>query len=271
MKMITVSLIQEYYYCPLSVYIHLKNSEILTNSMIAGKISHKAIIGFEEIIKRNLWGLKGNLDIKEILNELYKDVPEYIDSIYRRYKEETIDSNFLVRFESLKEDLRFNSWILAIKSQQMLKNGIIGSEAVDILFPPCLSEFKIENKEIGLIGKIDKIVIADGVYYPIKIKTNLPPLKGVWESDAIQVAAYAFLMEQEFNKEIPVGFINYIKIGSKKTVLINTSLREKFTNIFNGLSSTLYNDKEPEAIQNINKCRACEYSDLCDYSLSDIN
>ncbi len=73
------------------------------------------------------------------------------------------------------------------------------------------------------MGQIDKIEIIDGVYYPIKIKTNLPPLKGVWLSDAIHITAYAYLMEHEFNKEVPVGFVNYMRVGSKKPVLINTS------------------------------------------------
>jgi len=29
-------------------------------------------------------------------------------------------------------------------------------------------------------------------------------------------------MEKEFNKEIPVGFIHYMRVGSRKPVLINT-------------------------------------------------
>ena len=41
----------------------------------------------------------------------------------------------------------------------MLKNGIIGAEAVNLLFPPSLIEFKIEDKENGLLGQIDKIEI----------------------------------------------------------------------------------------------------------------
>jgi CRISPR-associated exonuclease Cas4 len=56
-------------------------------------------------------------------------------------------------------------------------------------------------------------------------------------SDAIHVTAYAYLMEHEFNKEVPVGFVNYMRVGSKKPVLINTSLREQFTYVFNEIIS----------------------------------
>jgi CRISPR-associated exonuclease Cas4 len=265
--MITVSLIREYLYCPLRVYIEFDNSEIHNNSIIAYNLSLEAFRGFEEILKRNLWTLKGRMQFKEVLEAIFIDIPEYLESVYLKFENEIDDNEVGIKFESLKEDLKFNSWLIAIKSQKILNNGITGSDAVDILFPPCLNEFTIEDKDDGLLGKIDKIVIIDGVYYPIKFKTSLPPLKGVWDSDALQVTAYAILMEYEFNKEVPVGFVNYIKLGSKKPVLINSCLREKFLNVYNELSDMLYNGYVPEVVKNPKKCRACNCSEICDYNI----
>jgi CRISPR-associated exonuclease Cas4 len=263
--MIPVSMIREYLYCPLKVYtkIHVENIKpypAITN------ISHDAVIGFEELIKRNLWHLKGEMQVKEILGELLKDIPEFLDTVYNQYQDAEVVDNKHYNFQILKEDLKFNSWLLAIKAQKILKIGLTGAEAVNLLFPPSLLEFKIEDKENGLLGQIDKIEIVDGVYYPVKIKTNLPPLKGVWQSDAIQITAYAYLMEHEFNKEILVGFVNYMRVGSKKPVLINTSLREKFSEIFNEIVSIVYDDKFPEVVLNVNKCRSCDYCEICEYS-----
>jgi CRISPR-associated exonuclease Cas4 len=263
--MITVSLIKDYLYCPMKVYIGSDYSGLESNAIMTGKIVREALIGFEEIIKRNLGCLKGEMKINEILNGLFKDVPEYIHMIYERYEDET-NGNTYLKFEDLKEDLKLNSWLIALKTQKMLNNGINGFEVVDILFPPSFIEFKIINREFGLTAKIDKIEIIDGVYYPVKIHTNIPPLKGVWQSDAIQIAAYSFLMEEEFNKKVPVGFVNYVKIGTKKPVLINSLLKEKFENIFNEVYSMIYEEKEPSFSKNINKCRVCEYSEICDYS-----
>lgn len=265
--MITVSLINEYLYCPLRVYIEFDNPEIYNTSIVAYKLSREAFRGFEEILKRNLWTLKGRMQFKEILEEIFNDVPEYLETVYLKFEDEIIDDEVGIRFESLKEDLKYNSWLIAIKSQKILNSGINGSDAVDMLFPPCLHEFTIEDKEDGLFGKVDKIEIIDGVYYPIKFKTSLPPLKGVWDSDALQVTAYAILMEYEFNKEVPVGFVNYIKLGSKKPVLINSYIREKFLNVYNELSDILYNDYVPEVVKNHKKCLACNYSEICDYNV----
>jgi CRISPR-associated exonuclease Cas4 len=266
--MITVSLIIEYLYCPFKVYIQQINDfDILTNQMISGRMSHEALRGYEEIIKRNLWSLKKDMDINEILKVLFKDVPEFLDDIYHQYHDELINGHVEIIFESLKEDIKFSSLIIAIKSQKILKTGRTCADVVDLLFPPCLIEFTIVDQEIGLIGKIDKIEIVDGVYYPIKIKTGLPPLKGVWESDALQVTAYAILMEREFNKEVPVGFINYMRVGTKKPVLINSYLREKFSKVYYELDSLINNGSVPEIVQNVRKCRACDYYELCDYSI----
>lgn len=262
--MITVSLIQEYLYCPLKVCMEIDNLDIQNNSFITSKILREGHIGFEELIKRNLWTLKGEMSVKGILKNLFKDVPEFLEAIYMKYEDDFIDEEADTIFERLKDDLKFNSWLIAIKSQKLLKTGISGSDLVDILFPPCLIEFRIEDKEHGLLGQIDKIEIIDGVYYPIKNKTKLPPSKGVWLSDAIQVTAYAFLMENEFNKEIPVGFINYLSTGSRKPVLINTPLREKFIDVFNEVVAIIYDGSVPKIVQNIKKCRACNYKELCE-------
>lgn len=268
--MITLSNIRDYLYCPEKLNLRLENSDIQTEAMVTGKIFKEAYMGFTGIVQRNIWGLSGEFSIKEILNELFKDVPEFIDTIYHRYEEEGIDDPTMV-FKKLKEDLRFNSWLIALKTQKILRDGRIGSEVVNILFPPCFMDFKIENKEVGLGGRIDKIEIIDGDYYPIKIQGNLPPLKGLWESDKIQIAAYSFLIEEEFNKDVQVGFINYVKTGSKKPVINSAMLNDKFIEMFEEVRSMIYDGNTPKFHLNINKCRSCEYSEICQYCKTEFN
>lgn len=63
--MITVSVIREYLYCPLKVCMEMDNYDIQNNSLVTNKFYREAQIGFEEIIKRNLWALKGEIPLKE--------------------------------------------------------------------------------------------------------------------------------------------------------------------------------------------------------------
>ena len=69
------------------------------------------------------------MQFKEILEEIFNDVPEYLESVYMKFEDEIIDDEVGIRFESLKEDLKFNSWLIAIKSQKILNSGINGSDA----------------------------------------------------------------------------------------------------------------------------------------------
>lgn len=262
--MITVANIKEYLYCPEKLYLRLENLDITTEAQISGKISREALKGLNGIVKRNLWSLNGEMSIKEILNQLFKDVPTFLETIHDQFIDEGVEDPDSM-FENLKDDLRFNSWLIAIKVQKLLKNGINGPEAVKILYPPSFIEFKIENREVGLKGMIDKIEIIDGTYYPVIIQTNLPPLNGVWESDAIQTSAYSYLMEEEFNKAVPVGFVNYMKVGSRQPVVNSTMINNKFIEIFEKLTDMIYDGKKPEICINTNKCRSCEYSDICSY------
>ncbi len=149
--MIPVSMIREYLYCPLKIYIKIHNENVKSYSTI-NNISHDALIGFEELIKRNIWPLKGEMKVKEILEELLKDMPEFLDIIQHQYENFEVVDKLTNNFDILKEDLKFNSWLIAIKTQKMLKTGLIGAEVVNLLFPPSLLEFKIEDKENGLVG-----------------------------------------------------------------------------------------------------------------------
>lgn len=266
--MITVSIFNEYIYCPMKVYIrYMENSNIQTNTILTNEITHEAITGFEELIKRNIWNLNGEIRVKDILNSLYNNVPEFLNTIYKRYHDDMFDSDAEDVFNNLKEDLKFVALMIAIKTQKILRSGLTGAEAIDLLFPPSLTEFRIEDRELGLSGRLDKIEIIDGVYYPVEIKTSLPPLKGVWESDALKITAYSILMESEFNKTVNVGFINYVRVGTRKPVIINSILRNKFLDKFKELTSMLYNDLMPVFVQNAKKCDACEYSGICEYNI----
>jgi len=112
------------------------------------------LLVFEELIKRNLWHLKGEMQVKEILEELLKDIPEFLDIINLQFQDVEVINAGNNNFDILKDDLKFNSWLIAIKTQKMLKTGLTGAEVVNLLFPPSLLEFKIEDKENGLLGLI---------------------------------------------------------------------------------------------------------------------
>ncbi len=267
--MINVSSISEYIYCPVKTYIkYTESHDIQTTAMITGKLVHEIRRGFEELIKRNLWSVDEKMEIRDIFESLFEDVPEFVENKTQKYHDaQLIDIGTKKRIcRDLKSDLELDSWTVAIKTQKIIKKSRKkGEDIVDLLFPPLLIEFSIEDSELSLRGKLDRIEIIDGIYYPIEIKTGLPPMKGVWKSDAIQIAAYAILMEEEFNKEVPVGFVDYLGAGQRRPVMVNTSLREDLLNVLEDMQSMFEGGEIPELKQSPKKCVKCDYADFCKY------
>ncbi|AEG19155.1 CRISPR-associated protein Cas4 [Methanobacterium paludis] len=267
--MINVSSISEYIYCPVKSYIkHTERLDIQTTPMITGKLVHEVRRGFEELIKRNMWSVNEKMEIRDIFESLFEDVPEFVENKIQRYHDaRLIDLETKKKIcRDLKGDVELDSWTVAIKTQKIIrKTRKTGADIVDLLFPPLLLEFSIEDSELNLRGQLDRIEIVDGVYYPVELKTGVPPVKGVWKSDAIQIAAYAILMEQEFNKEVPVGFVDYMGAGQRMPVLVNTSLRNDLVNVLEDMKSMFKNGEIPELMQNPKKCVKCDYADFCEY------
>jgi CRISPR-associated exonuclease Cas4 len=267
--MINVSWISEYVYCPVKLYLRYYDEEGMeTMSMIQGRMMHEILRGFEELIKRNLWGLTRDMNLREITDTLFVDVPSLIKNTCERYAEAGLmDSEELQEIaHELKWDLRFDSCLLALKATKIMENTQrTGADLVDMLFTPSLLELFLENKEFNLKGKVDKIELSDGYYYPIEVKSGKPPVKGVWESDAIQIAAYAMLIQEEFKKEVSVGFVDYLQIGERRTVVVDAQLQQKLFQVMEEIQSLLEEGYTPQLAQNPTKCSACEYTDLCEY------
>jgi CRISPR-associated exonuclease Cas4 len=268
--MLNVSSISEYVYCPLKVYLRqTEGHDIQTPMMIRGRTVHEVRRGFEELLKRNLWSVNEKMNAKSIFETLMEDVPEFVDKTLLKYCENghinPEDSTIISR--DLKDDLEVESWLMAVKVWKIVSNSPkSGSDIADMFFPPVLLEFAIENNELNLRGKIDRIEIMDGYYYPVEVKSGLPPVKGVWMSDSLQIAAYALLMEEEFNREVSVGFIDYMGSCQRRPVFMEVNLREEVLNVLEEMRMMFHEGVVPEMVQNPKKCSKCEYSGICEYS-----
>jgi CRISPR-associated exonuclease Cas4 len=268
--MINVSSVSEYIYCPLKAYFtYVKGYEISCEPLLIGKLTHELIKGFNEIIRSNIWSLNKDMSIEEISKAIWSDIPEYIEKCCSKKEyHDIIDSEEIGDVcKHLEDQFRLDSFIYVFKSLKMLEMEMSGDEIVDILFPPSMVEFNLESRAIGLRGKIDRIEIDDGIYLPIMIKTGVPPSKGVWKSHAMQITAYALLMEESFKREVLMGYVDYVQIGTRKAVLINQQLREKFYTIFNEMENMLIDEYVPKANPNKNKCEKCDFEEFCEDSI----
>ncbi|MBC7118394.1 MAG: Dna2/Cas4 domain-containing protein [Methanobacteriaceae archaeon] len=141
--------------------------------------------------------------------------------------------------------------------------GKDGYEIRRFIANPSLSNYRIYDDSLELYGNVHRIEIIKGKYHPIKIKIGLPPYKGVWDSDALEVAAYALLIEKEFKSEVLLGFVDYILVGERRPVTIDQALREDLLTIIGEIKGILMGEHAPSTNLNPRKCEKCNYNDIC--------
>ncbi|WP_407414784.1 CRISPR-associated protein Cas4 [Methanobrevibacter sp.] len=261
--MINVSSIKTNLYCPMKVYhqIHTDTNKN-DNYQLAVEIK-KLKIDVQDLINKNMRKVKKEMNLKEIECILSDNMDHYIKSNLDSIKE----MGFQIEEEKNNEifdSAHFNIKIMALKISKAMK--ILDKNAfaiMDMFFPNCMHSYLIKNENLELIGMCDKIEINDGRYYPVTIKSSKPPLNGVWRQDAIELVAHAILIEEEFETEVYVGFVEYEKIGDRRPVVMDVDLRKALFDEMHKVKEIVENKKTPDIKMNGKKCQNCEYKDIC--------
>lgn len=261
--MLTISSIKTHMYCPMKLYIQ-NHIDLEENTDFQLSIEIKKLkIDIQDLIQKNMRKIKKEMNLIEIESILSENIDSYIESTTKAIKSMDLD----IQQEQITEiinDSYFNIKITALKIKQamtiMNKNAFA---IIDMFFPNSMYSYLLKDPQLQLIGMCDKIEIIDGTYYPISIKGSSPPVKGVWDQDAIELVAYAILLEEEFDTEVYVGFVDYEKIGDRRPVVMDVNLRKALFEVIREVKEITDNKKVPNVRKNPRKCEKCEYINIC--------
>ena len=312
-KMISVSTIKNYMFCPLKLYFQSNIDENTQEDYFVSKSLKDLRMDIQDLLHKNLRHIKKDMDEKEIekrlsigianqiktsfdiieemdeklkeeqkennekeeegkINIKMEDEIEFIDeekeknTVEREEKEEEEDEIKKLKKELISE-INFNLKILSIKVAQTMKVlDKDGDELQGLFFPSCMYNYLIRDVGLDLIGVIDKIEVEKGNYFPISLKSSNPPIKGVWDGDLMEVIANGLLIEQEFNTYITVGYVDYLKIGERRAVVIDTDARKSFFKVLTHINKIVEEGEIPTVKTSEKKCKNCEYHGLCESS-----
>ena len=227
--------------------------------------------------KENKGNRETRIDNGKLNNAIKNDEEiEFIDQnkinkIFEKEDEEEAIEDGREKIEELRKELvneiNLNLKILSLKVTQAMK--ILdkdGDEVKGLFFPSCMYNYLIRDMGLDLIGVIDKIEVEKGNYFPISLKSSKPPIKGVWDGDLMEVIANGLLIEQEFNTYTTVGYVDYLKIGERRAVIIDTDARKGFFKVLTHINRIVDDGEIPNVKTNLKKCEKCEYKELCDNS-----
>ena len=297
-KMISVSTIKSYMFCPLKLYFQSNIDEETEEDYFISKTLKDLRMDIQDILSKNLRHVKKDMSEKEIEKRLAIGISNQVKTTFdiieeinekNRNNENEDESNLKkddeIEFidkknseiktdDKLKElkkeligEINLNLKILSLKvSQSMKVLDKNGGEIQNLFFPTCMYNYLIRDIGLDLIGVIDKIEVEKGNYFPISLKSSNPPINGVWDGDFMEAIANALLIEQEFNTYVTVAYIDYLKIADRRAVIIDTDARKSFFKVLTSVNKIVENGEIPTVKTNLKKCENCEYKELCDNS-----
>ncbi|MDR2545609.1 MAG: Dna2/Cas4 domain-containing protein [Methanobrevibacter sp.] len=264
--MISISSIREYMFCPHKFYLRHSLGDRDEENVFLSKRMKRLRIDVYDLIQRNIRGLKAEMSLDDIKNNLKRTIKEVLESSLNILKE---DYNILQEeIDRIKMDIVnevcFKIDILSLKSLKAMQSlESDGHKIAEMFFPTSMYNYLMRDLNLEIIGSCDKIEIVDGRYYPINIKVFNPPIAGVWDSDAIELVANAILIEQEFDSEVFVGFIDYSKICERRPVIMDSKLRKGLFKVLHEMKEIIDGDIISETKFDSKKCGSCSYQELC--------
>lgn len=129
-------------------------------------------------------------------------------------------------------------------------------------------QFVLESEKLGLRGKVDALRTREGQTIPYEHKrgrcyrdnNNKPQ---AWESDRIQVLAYALLIEVELGIIVPEGRVRYHADNVLVHVPLDDQGRQDVLNCIDRARKLRMSSERPPVTTNERLCTRCSLSPVC--------
>lgn len=124
-------------------------------------------------------------------------------------------------------------------------------------------EKPLYDPKAGLTGKPDYIVDLKGAWIPVEVKSGAAPASPR-EAHILQLAAYCFLIERTQGKRPPYGLVHYQNATFE--ISYSKELEQQLLDVL-GQIRRCERGRADRSHQDLNRCRACGYRDICDQKL----
>lgn len=132
----------------------------------------------------------------------------------------------------------------------------------------------LESASLNLCGKLDMLIITPGAsgdeLIPVDYKDSLPEAyRGqripavVRHNWAVQLTAYAMLVEEAYGRPVRRGFVYYIPARRAREVVFDEALRQEVRDGLRRIAAMVAAEQQPPPTPYRRQCAACEYRRLC--------
>jgi CRISPR-associated protein Cas4 len=262
-KLVSVSDINSWLYCPRKLYLQrVCGLQISANrNMVIGKIKHNILEVFSKKEETLVSQLDENFDSIDIVF-MYEDFIKKLSEQIFISNAEQIDKFMIDKEDILKKVMRDFSQDIKLRVssiKEAIAKGFTKESIWKNLDSIYLSELRVESENIGLKGRVDRVLISrkDNSVIPFELKSRE---ERVFLSDELQLTAYAMLLEDMYKTKIKAGFV---EVGNNKQMIeISEAKKDEVLKIAEQIRN-LKTGAVPPIQSNFNKCRNCEFREEC--------
>lgn len=142
----------------------------------------------------------------------------------------------------------------AVHDGRRLHEGLAGGE---------LASYVLEAPALGLRGKVDAVRERGAALIPIEVKKGRSRGDAAWESDQIQVGAYALLLEETQGVTITEGRVRYLESGKTIRVPIDEALRARVRATIELARLLRKKTSRPPVTEDERRCPKCSLRGVC--------
>ena len=263
MKKINVTDLNEYLFCSRKLWLRMIKGfrGMLTLPMVKGKFKHQIIEHFSNSEENIVSGILSSVSELEVIELYRKNCRLLCQRIFsenfnmvRAFKidEENFWNDFWKDFEP---EIELRAKIIF----EFLSKNIFGESLWQILEPKYKTELKISSEKLGLAGRIDRLEIWKDEIIPFELKNKKADSKP-YDSDVVQLVAYALLLEDNYSCNIRKGFIQY---KDKKVDLAISDELKKDVLVLIDEVKRIDEQSCPPIQENFKKCETCNLKEVC--------
>ena len=134
----------------------------------------------------------------------------------------------------------------------------------------------LESESLGLRGRLDMLIAHADELIPVDYKDSAlgddgptqgrartVKAKAVQHNWALQLTAYALLIEAERSCQVQRGFIYYIPARKAREVIFDDTIRGEVLAILNEMRTMVEMERQPGPTPHRERCAACEFRRFC--------
>lgn len=128
--------------------------------------------------------------------------------------------------------------------------------------------FEVASERLGVRGKVDAFRRRNGAWTPYEHKRGCcAPGHGggsaAWDTDRVQVAAYAMLLEEVMGERVPEGRVRYHASGVTVRVPVDDELRASVEQVLARARELRASLRRPPVTSNPRLCLRCSLAPVC--------